>query len=837
MDSVSMNHYEKQLYSVFKTFDVENDEALNKQAVLDLCDALQLEDRGAALVDTLFESQGSRVTFTQFKNGLLSVLGGEARSQSPAPVAPSIPGCTRASVSTPSHSDDDSSGREVAPKFTFGSKKYGRRSRPPRVDSEVSPRHRVASESRLDGERVKQRMKCKRSSSAMETRPDPTSDDDVLKLDHEQRVNIESALKLCQGLQMHAVDKKLIEVIFEQSKTDEMSAGEFFDRLNLSLQTSIEASFDESTIEDHSIDVDIIASIEVVEAWERAGVQKPRHLLHELGFSVVGLHPQDLERALDEELQALGSSPSVSEPQSLLLLASSTLSKLRIEKFRRKLDMAIAERNKLRIDLSEANRRARILAQDVDENHARIEAELKNRVRSLEAKHADAMRTTAAEAAAERDRATCLQRDLEAEVALRAETESRLRGDLAASNHRIQELEDRITEYENRSYDAEREWSRQLKSALEAAQADAACAERERLAREELEVRLCELRQEHQLMTDRVDELSAALERAHAVQQKDISNDCNDLESDSMIKAVTAKLDDLSSLESTNCERAVSETSTAASNGHDLKGELVQVTQPETDNKDMLKQELENMKAAHESEVKSLNNIIKDLEFSVEQLREEYERCEEYWAGRLKNEREQQRASDERLAELVDKIHAYEMQFAASTTPLPPITESALEEQYLLLENEMQVFRSNKEQEILYKVDEINKQKKHIEELEKRVEQHQQQLQQTQSQLQQLQQRSNARHCTDIDVQRKQTRTSACWCGSNASTGTDTGACANALRARAARAERAAQRLHARLAAADLLVKDLYIENCRLAHLPSSHLPHMPHLPHLPRMP
>lgn len=430
-----MNHYEKQLYSVFKTFDINNEEALDKPAVLELCDALQLEDRGTSLVDTLFEGRPDRVTFTHFRNGLLSVLGGEG----PSPVTPS----TRPAASTPTHSDDDSSGREVAPKFTFGIKKYGRRSRPQRIDSNKSPRHRVASESRLDGERCKQRMKCKRSSSAMENRVDLHTDgEDVLKLDHEQRINTDRALQLCQSLEMHGVNRKLIQQVFHESKTNEMSVGEFFDRLNVSLQSTINSSQDETVIDERmTVDSDTVPIDVIVEAWESAGVQKPRRLLQELGFTVVAIKPRDLEKSLDEELQALGFSSDISEPQSLLLLAANTLGRLQIERIRCKFDMVVAERNKLRSDLSEANRRARMLAQDVDENHAQIEAELKNRLKAMELRHTEAARLAAEEAAAERERVAQEAARLATDIARRAEIESQLRTKVTNYTQRCQDLE------------------------------------------------------------------------------------------------------------------------------------------------------------------------------------------------------------------------------------------------------------------------------------------------------------------------------------------------------------------------------------------------------------
>ncbi|XP_047509743.1 blastoderm-specific protein 25D-like isoform X1 [Pieris napi] len=806
MDGVSMNHYEKQLYSVFKTFDINNEEALDRSAVLELCDALQLEDRGATLVDTLFDGRPDRVTFTHFRNGLLSVLGGEGPSPAPS---------TRPAVSTPPQSDDDSSGREVAPKFTFGLKKYGRRSRPQRIDSNVSPRHRVASESRLDVERCKQRMKCKRSSSAMESRIDlRLEDEEAPKLDHEQRVDTDRALKLCQSLEMHGVNRKLIQQVFDSSKTDEMSLGEFFDRLNVSLQSTIDSSLDESNSDVSTcIDNDTVPSDVIVEAWERAGVQKPRRLLQELGFTIVAIEPRDLEQSLDEELQALGFPSEISEPRSLLLLAANTLSRLQIERIRSKFEMVVAERNKLRSDLSEANRRARMLAQDVDENHAQIEAELKNRMKAMELKHAEIARLAGDEAAAERERASRESSRLAADIARRADLEAQLRIDLATRTQRCQDLEERINECENRHNEIEREGARALEEARIAAQREAERAEREHAAAEQCAERLAELRGDNARLRDRVDELAAALEAAARAPRPSsapsspltlntLQRECS--VEDGHIEMCRPSQEQLSELKMLSAENASCEL---CGGKWERVGALCAVLSGPDD-------ELAQLRASHEAEISNLNAIITELEGSLDALRGEYERCEEYWAARLQRERDEQRAADELLAELADKVAAYERQFASASRVAPPalpaLPETALEDQYAQLEAEMQQLREETDARLARQAEDLSQKSQRIEE-----------LQQCADQLQQQLQRPRPRPCTDLDVQRFQP---TCGCG-----GATAGA---ALRARAARAERAAQRLHARLAAADLLVKDLYIENCRLAHLP-----HLPPLPPLPRLP
>lgn len=93
-----------------------------------------------------------------------------------------------------------------------------------------------------------------------------------------------------------------------------------------------------------------------------------------------------------------------------------------------------------------------------------------------------------------------------------------------------------------------------------------------------------------------------------------------------------------------------------------------------------------------------LKQRCQDLETSLEQMRKEYEDCEDYWQNKLAEERvlyeEEQRQSDDKFTELLTKMSEYEEQFASATEKdgkLSPIAEnSMLEQQYLALETEME---------------------------------------------------------------------------------------------------------------------------------------------------
>lgn len=88
-----------------------------------------------------------------------------------------------------------------------------------------------------------------------------------------------------------------------------------------------------------------------------------------------------------------------------------------------------------------------------------------------------------------------------------------------------------------------------------------------------------------------------------------------------------------------------------------------------------------------------------DLEASLEQMRKEFEDCEDYWQGKLAEERqlyeEEQRQNDEKLSELLRKMSDYEEQFAEKEGKLTPIEEnSMLEQQYNELETEMDLLKA-----------------------------------------------------------------------------------------------------------------------------------------------
>lgn len=117
---------------------------------------------------------------------------------------------------------------------------------------------------------------------------------------------------------------------------------------------------------------------------------------------------------------------------------------------------------------------------------------------------------------------------------------------------------------------------------------------------------------------------------------------------------------------------------------------------------------------------------IQELENSLEQMQKEYEACEDYWQGKLNEERqlfeEEQRISDEKFTELLKKMTEYEEQFTTSTEKdgrLTPIEEKCqLEQQYADLEAENEEFRERARKIFEAKTQEIDQLQAKIKELQ-----------------------------------------------------------------------------------------------------------------------
>lgn len=115
---------------------------------------------------------------------------------------------------------------------------------------------------------------------------------------------------------------------------------------------------------------------------------------------------------------------------------------------------------------------------------------------------------------------------------------------------------------------------------------------------------------------------------------------------------------------------------------------------------------------------------VQELEASLEQMQKEYEACEDYWQGKLNEERqlyeEEQRINCEKFNELLKKMAEYEEQFSSSTERdgrLSPIEEK----QYAELIEETEEFRKEAREMLNQKSLEISELQEKIKELQERL--------------------------------------------------------------------------------------------------------------------
>lgn len=118
MNPLPLDPYEQQLLAVFNRYDYNQVGSLDEQGLKELCQTLQLQEQGIELISNLLnEPSKSRVKFMEFKDALLTLLDNMQNNHS-------------TSEQFNENETKSSPEREVSPKYIYGSKKYGRRSRP-----------------------------------------------------------------------------------------------------------------------------------------------------------------------------------------------------------------------------------------------------------------------------------------------------------------------------------------------------------------------------------------------------------------------------------------------------------------------------------------------------------------------------------------------------------------------------------------------------------------------------------------------------------------------------------------------------------------------------------
>ncbi|XP_063240815.1 ninein-like protein isoform X2 [Bacillus rossius redtenbacheri] len=882
MEEQELDPYEKQLLVEFESCDEAREGSLDLSGLQQLCDKLQLDDHGqelmAYIVGCQFTEPNKRITFQEFRAGLLAFL---EESQNVMKTTKEISG-------------RGSPDREVSPKFVFGKKKYGRRSRPESAefdeqddDGEDSDLELVVS---IDGEHqeVFMRPRQERNEARLQQDEivnlggDSANNCDLprqpgqawscgvagdggeaeglraacarLGVGHDGFLDDKELARVCQAVGMESLAGEIVRELFEKLNVDSRGRISLEECLVLlrgggapspahrGLQRSQELSRapepggtlgDPAEKDSQCADLSAMSVRAVEELWEAASVPGARRLLRDLGYHGAAqsgaVSVPELGAALEEELRQPGG------PREALLQAALCLCRAEARGLRSRVEQVTAERDKLRADIVEANERAALLAQEVDDHHARLQEAARLQVRLLEQRHAQATKELAEQMGAEREQLAAQNARLERQLSLLQEEDARLRAELAASRSVrpslslsvLLLLENEGLERENQSL------QEQLSDARLQAQKHAAslqgmqhwASELERRQQQEQVLPLLEqvqqLQAENMQLRDQCDELSSKCEtlaarasrsvgvqaggdwdpaeessgggtkrrgrspgepRASAVagdgegatpRVGKIRRCCNgDSAVDVLSVPGTAGLAREAVVGAgTDAGLTAGDTSQSSAQGDAsevarlhlriscLEQELERVSGSPAASAE---QEPRSGPAAGETgetapatqlvkgQLKQVLGVVRDeeetegevdtaarcraLERSLELLRLEYERCEDYWAGKLEEERrlseQEQAAGDDKLAELLARIREYEETWGprdgrsedSGEDRLSTVEERAsLERQVTELEEECEELRQRAEHERARRGEEMARLSLQLQQLEQRA--------------------------------------------------------------------------------------------------------------------
>lgn len=499
MEHCPMDPYEQQLLKVFDRYDHDNCGSLDKDGLMQLCQTLQLEEQGNILIKNLLQEPAqSRATFTEFKEALVSLLGNIQNNH------------------TQKTEDNDpfktpSPEREVSPKFVFGSKKYGRRSRPRANDiSAVAEQHDniltnknnfnvplQKSNSQSDVMFTKKRKtnnKLKRCTSFPGNRDyefrnisldntcipcDNTISNDnefvctedmlreawkKLGVGEDGHLNQTELILVCDAIGLHKLADGVLRQLSNKLNLEyerKISFQELLEALQQDdtwsdvLDTSTTTPIKSNNVNISCLSDEIFKYITlgpdgsgfintdaITEMWENAGITSPKLLLSDLGFHDNVLNVTELAIVLDREIKSMNEVRSdYNNPHIALLQASLTLYQTEIKCLKNILEQMQTEREKLKCDVSEANNRATLLAQEVDDNHARMEQSAQNQVRLLEQRHADILKELAEQYNGDKEHLVLLNKNLEQKIACLENEETKLRNDLQLTQNYMNTLE------------------------------------------------------------------------------------------------------------------------------------------------------------------------------------------------------------------------------------------------------------------------------------------------------------------------------------------------------------------------------------------------------------
>lgn len=196
----------------------------------------------------------------------------------------------------------------------------------------------------------------------------------------------------------------------------------------------------------------------ITEMWESAGISSPKLLLKDLGFnSNVSIDVSELATILQKEIKSLSELriDHTCNPLIALLQAFITIYQAEIKCLKSILQQVCEEKEKLKFDISEANNRSTLLAQEVDENVLKMELNTENKVKQLESKHSEVLRELSDQFSNEKEQMLLSNQDLEEKIKTLESEELMLRDNLQSVQNYLGVVEGENKELASKVFELE----------------------------------------------------------------------------------------------------------------------------------------------------------------------------------------------------------------------------------------------------------------------------------------------------------------------------------------------------------------------------------------------
>ncbi|XP_032092654.1 ninein isoform X2 [Thamnophis elegans] len=513
MDEAEQDQYEAHLKELFDSFDVTGTGCLGQDELTELCHVLHLEEVApGALQETLLQDGlPRRVHFDQFKDAPILILSSTLTNEE-------------------SFQQPDSS-PEAQPKYIKDGKRYGRRSLPEFQQSVeefaevtvIEPLNKDALSSRLSNNDCDEHWQSQDSEEYeaegqlrfwnpddLSTSPHifPSQDwieeklHEVCKdlgISRDGHLNRKKLVSICEQFGLQNVDTQMLEEVFRNldHNNGTMSIEDFFYGLfkigkplppsastpyrQLKRHLSMQA-FDESgrrttppSAMTSTISFRVFSSLDdgmgyaaveqILDTWQEQGIENSQEILKALDFSLDGkINLAELTFALENELLIA---------KNGIYQAALAAFKMEIRHLIERADLVLREKDKLRLDLEKVEKRASLMATEVDDHHAAIERQNEYNLSKLDEEYKDRIAALKTEFQKDCERiqqqASKQHAELEQEVEKMKIEENYLQDRLALTlkensrlEHELLEMGEKLVKYESMMSKLQNNWENVL---------------------------------------------------------------------------------------------------------------------------------------------------------------------------------------------------------------------------------------------------------------------------------------------------------------------------------------------------------------------------------------